>query len=835
MKKITKLLVLAVLGLIIFTNQGFAQTYEENFVDGMLFFKIKDDVVLRIQKNEDLSVNIKDVPFLMDLKQQFPSIKEVKQAFFLKKQSPSTKRIYAMHFTDYTKVDALVAALEKQSVVEYAEKVAIPKLLYSVNDPIYNNTGGAYNINYNWHLDKINAEAAWDITTGNSNVKVAIVDNAVWESHPDLNLASNNLFTCTDYSGNGTSGTAAPPASVSQTVTTQEVQSNSEDNGYAFSHGTHCAGLVGATTNNNIGVASIGHGVTLMGVRIANDAGQLMYTYAGAQWAAENGADVISMSYGGSTYQQALEAIYEDIRTNYGCILIAAAGNSGIDEQMYPAAYDCVIAVAMSDFDDELNYSPASGGNPESGSNYGTWVDIAAPGGIDGTGFQSGGIGLFSTTYCNNVYEENFLGGYANVTGYYDNMTGTSMATPLAAGVIGLMLSLKSDLTQAEVLSCLQSTADPIQGSHQINANGGRIDAEAALQCVQSMLTTAPVADFTFNPNPGIVNSPVQFTETCTGGTPTSYSWTFGDGGTSTDPNPTHTYSATGSYSVSLSVTNSYGSNSISKTVVVEEQSLECDTVRYPLDQIAAYTDPGNGYVVGTDSYGDEAYADQFETSVAVTISEVIFGVLRAHGTGTFDVVVYDDNGGNGPNNALGTTTVNLSSITEQGYNIVPLSTPVTIDAGSTYYVGVVLPTASTDTLALYTSPDGASPNTTWELYSGTWSEITTYWPSLSGINSAIHPIACPLSSDINDIAVENNITLYPNPTNGHITIQGLESNEQVEISVYNVVGKVVYSQLFVADNNTIQLSLSNQNAGVYFVRIKSDKGIKTEKISIID
>ncbi len=143
---------------------------------------------------------------------------------------------------------------------------------------MYNYSFG--NNNWNWHLDVINAEEAWDLNKGSADIKVAIVDNAVWIDHPDL---ANKIFLSHDVTQPGNQNSNPP-----------------EDGDPAlWSHGTHCAGLAAAESDNGIGVASIGYNISLIGVKAsANDPGNITGGFAGIQWAANNGADVISMFMG---------------------------------------------------------------------------------------------------------------------------------------------------------------------------------------------------------------------------------------------------------------------------------------------------------------------------------------------------------------------------------------------------------------------------------------------------------------------------------------------------------------------------------------------------------
>ena len=221
-------------------------------------------------------------------------------------------------------------------------------------------------------------------------------------------------------------------------------------------HGSHVSGIVGAETNNNTGIASIGFDVSVMPIKIGNcSTGALTGGYAGIQWAADNGADVINMSWGGggvSSYGQNVC----DYAWNSGSILVAAAGNNGTSQQFYPAAYNNVISVA----------STTSGDAKSSFSQYGTWIDVACPGS--------------SILSCNQT------------TGYQITQ-GTSMASPMVAGLVGLMVSHAQSASNNDIVSCLLSSCDNIDAANsnyvgQLGA--GRVNAEQALLCLNAFSYT---------------------------------------------------------------------------------------------------------------------------------------------------------------------------------------------------------------------------------------------------------------------------------------------------------------------------------------------------------
>ncbi|MEA3448811.1 MAG: S8 family serine peptidase, partial [Bacteroidota bacterium] len=486
-----------------------------------------------------------------------------------------------MDFDKIHEVKQLVKEMNNLPEIEYAEKAPLFRISLTPNDTFYNNTldGGLLlgTAEADWHLTNINAEAAWDITTGDPNVVVAILDNAIYVDHPDL---QNKIVEQVDL-GNGDNDPSPP------------------DTTYIWSHGTHGAGLIAAETNNEIGVSSIGYNISLMAIKLGDDAsdGQAMAAgFEGIVWAADHGADVINMSWGSPQYfitmQNTINYAY-----NKGCVMLGAAGNNGngMETQMdstipvnyvaYPAALDHVIAVGSNDVGD----------NKSNFSNYGTWIDVLAPGGYYNEGLL--GVGAFtvlSTTISEagdlNSILDGTGGGAAEygVSGQYDLMQGTSMAAPVTSGLCGLMLSANPDLTPEKLTAILKATCDNVDAENTefIDSIGaGRINAAAAVQAAQDSVVEL-VADFEASEVVIPVDGTVDFTDLSLG-TPTSWNWEF-EGGTpetSTAENPsTITYSEEGVYQVTLTVSNADTNNTEVKTnfIIVGSDSDIAETAWIP-------------------------------------------------------------------------------------------------------------------------------------------------------------------------------------------------------------------------------------------------------------
>lgn len=453
-----------------------------------------------------------------DLRSEF-QLERVRKPFHFAK-SAELSEVYQFFFAQEGRELEFARELEKLDRVNYAERVPIMRPTLTPND-----LGPEFGTNNQWSLWRVNAQDAWDITTAqDSPIVVAIVDDAVLVTHPDL---------------------------IPNLVPGYDVADNDADpmpNQAAMTHGTHVAGIAGAATNNGIGIASIGFNVKIMPIKASNSAQFISDAYAGVIWAADNNADVINMSWGGSGFSNTGQNII-----NYayaaGCVNVAAAGNDNTSQIFYPAGYNNVISVASTTTNDS-----------KSGfSNFGSWIDVSAPG------------SAIRSTYFNN-----------NLQPTYANLQGTSMASPMVAGLAGLVWSVNPEMTQTQVTECVVNTADNID-----NANGsfigqlgsGRINALAAVQCAQTTVNAPPIATINSTNNVSCPGGLIQFLGSSAGGLATTYNWSFpgGNPATSNQQNPVVSYSAIGFYDVSLTVTNDFGDNDITLPGYIEVSSNGVD------------------------------------------------------------------------------------------------------------------------------------------------------------------------------------------------------------------------------------------------------------------
>ena len=328
------------------------------------------------------------------------------------------------------------------------------------NDPYYSRQ---------WHYPLINLPQAWDITTGSSNVTVAVIDTGILSKHPDID--PNRLVDGYDFISDATNAGDG-----------DGIDSNPEDVGdgggvsASSFHGTHVAGTIAANSNNNLGVAGIAWQVNIMPLRTLGINGGSEYDieqavlYA-AQLPNDSGtvpsrkADIINMSLGGPIRSTTPPAAFTQAR-QAGVIIIAAAGNSGSSQLSGPAAYNGVVSVSAITMNKTL----------ASYSNYGSTIDVAAPGGDYS---DTNGDGLPDAVWSTRGDDSRGAVRYI-----YDYAAGTSMATPHVAGVAALMKSVYPGLTPDKFDSMLANgeLTQDLGAVGRDNSYGyGMIDAQKAV------------------------------------------------------------------------------------------------------------------------------------------------------------------------------------------------------------------------------------------------------------------------------------------------------------------------------------------------------------------
>jgi serine protease len=336
-----------------------------------------------------------------------------------------------------------IAFLKTQRGVRYAEPDYVVRADMTPNDRYYNKL---------WGLPKIQADKAWDVTTGSQNVVVGVVDTGIDYDHPDLaaNVWSNNgsINGCAA----GTHGYNA------LTLTCDPLDDHN--------HGTHVSGTIGAVGNNGIGVIGVNSSVKIVGLKFLNSggSGSTSGAIAAIDWAVKAkiagvNLRVLSNSWGGGGYSQALRDEIVKAGTN-DILFVAAAGNYASNNDvapLYPCSYGVAneICVAATDTRDSLasfsNYGPSS-------------VDLSAP-----------GVSILST-----------LRG-----GTYGTMSGTSMATPHVSGAAALALS-NGYQSVATLKATILAAVDPIASQAGRTKTGGRLDVCKALPACSGVVPPPP-------------------------------------------------------------------------------------------------------------------------------------------------------------------------------------------------------------------------------------------------------------------------------------------------------------------------------------------------------
>ncbi|HET6244802.1 MAG: S8 family peptidase [Bacteroidetes bacterium] len=801
------------------SNLVFSQQVYEWYQDGKIIFQLKPSAIIDIPSDNNGNADINKIDFLKKLEDKYGIVKITQK--HPDNINVALKLTYEIEFTNQFEVDVFTKELSQLDYILYAEKKELHKLFYTPNDPLYTSTNM-------WHLFKINAAQAWDISLGSSSVIVAITDNAIQVTHNDL---VNNVVAGRD-------------------VADGDNNTNPPNNNTSWTHGTHVAGTSGSSTNNSTGVASIGFNIKIMPVKIAQDAtGTLTSGYEGITWAAQNGAHVINMSWGGGASSNYGLTVVNNAY-NLGIVLVAGAGNDNVQTMFYPAAYPNVISVAAT----------ASNDTKSSFSQFGSWIDISAP-----------GTNIRSTTLGNT----------------YGNLSGTSMASPLVAGLCGLMLSVNPAMTPAQVKSCLQSSAVNIdaQNSAYVGLLGaGRINAYEAMICANASTVALDAAVVKIS-SPAGSSCNGDFTPMITlrnlgSNTLTSviinfqldalssdtYNW-VGSLASGQSTNVTLPIQSTSSgmhilYVNSSSPNGSTDENTSNDSLFVPFSVSLINTFTY-LDDFESGGDFWSHSATGVQNTNLNASpGDKWQLGVpAGTVLNSAYSGTKVYATnlsGVHDYSTY---------NYLQSPCFDLSSLIEPRVEFY-MAFVIEQDWDALYFEYSINNGDTWTKLGTSSSPNWynsslvGNGSTTGLLCNGSqWTGTSSTWklyghdlPFLVGESSV--KFRFNMASDeyeesegvvIDNFVVydktttgiktqtESAVSIFPNPSTGNVfvTLNGNES-KQVEAKVYNLMGELmVQMNENNFQNREIKIDLSNYANGIYLVEVRTDEQLMVKKIML--
>ena len=758
----------------------------------------------------------------------------IKQPFGIKKEAEKLYLTFLVEFTDQNHdLNKIIKKLNEFVEVDYSEPKFKDFEDYLPNDPSYSSC---------WHLDKIQANLAWELGIGSSDIVVSIVDDAITINHPDLqnviwvnpNEIPNNGI---DDDNNG----------YIDDINGWDTYTNDNDpsphsNTPAWAHGTHCAGIAGAHTDNNIGISAVGFGVSLMAVKTADNNGLVNQTWDGVYYSIVSGADVISCSWSSGSYSQTNNNIIE-FGINNGSIIVAASGNNGTNlssNPKYPACYNGVICVA------NTTSSDIKAGS----SNYGTRVDLGAP-----------GSSILSTIP------------YSG----YGTKTGTSMSAPMVAGLLGLMKSFSPNTSNEQLINCMKNSCDNIDAlnpSYVGLLGSGRINAYQALLCL-----SPPNADFTIN-NQDTCSGEIQFYD-ATLGVPKSWAWDFDGDGIIDDTSSTARvyFNQSGSYNTSLTVSNDYGTDT--KTV---QNAFNINLSDAPLiDNL--YSCTGDTISLKTNNYNNlnwyinENDFDEISSGIEL-ITEPIYNDTSFFVSELSDTSCYSTGLNYFPNN--GSTSSNYSYllfdvfrkmtlksvdvkstgnqdrtiiildssnqiIFEKTFNnfntgIHTLNLNATLFQGNNYKIGL----STTSTVNLYRANSGANfPYEIPGLISITKSVINPIntstqqyyyffnWKVCDPVCESKRSEVKIFTDDCENIQDLQDIVVFPNPNSGIFTIR-VPKNQYGSLMVVNMLGQIVYENSFSALVEKVFVNIPNLSKGIYNLSVIINNKTIIKKFTII-
>ncbi|MES2773040.1 MAG: S8 family peptidase [Bacteroidota bacterium] len=440
--------------------------------------------------SEDGKANLYDELFYLKLKRgiSIATMQALVQskACTVLQQYQYDNRTFIVNATAANGYDALkmANAFYETGLFEFAEPdFTVPDMSMApptpATDPNYSlqwalkNTGSAAQFNGVAGCD-INIENAWDITKGSATVKVAVIDEGVQSTHPDL---AANMLPGFDATTNTVGGTAGNPLAT------------------ARAHGTNCAGIIAAVSDNGIGIAGIAPLCKIVPVNVASSSGTFTSSANLAlaiDWAWQTGgADVLSNSWGGGT---ASSLVHDAIirasslgRGGKGCVVVFSSGNNDAAVAS-PACFDENIAVGAINMHNQRKSPTSLDGENFWGGNYGRKLDVTAP-----------GVKIASTDIVGS-------GGYT-ATDYNDIFNGTSAAAPHVSGIAALIISQFGSLTGRQVKEIIEQSCRKVPGyAYAVEADhaNGKWNSETGYGMVNAFNALQLAGTLAYCPKPQI-------------------------------------------------------------------------------------------------------------------------------------------------------------------------------------------------------------------------------------------------------------------------------------------------------------------------------------------
>jgi len=421
---------------IIIINTSFAQE-SKNYSEKELIIKFKKEVPIDY-KNCLFThkFNVKKIDSL----NKANSVKKIKET-----GNKKEGRTFLILFNNKIPVKNLIESYMNTGLFEYVEPNFIGKghgIQFTPNDPLYYNNQWSHYNDGTFPLSSattdadIDTDLAWNITQGNSNITVAILDSGLKLDHPEF---SGRIWENTDEISDGTDTDGN--GFIDDLNGGWDFANNDNDPTDDHGHGTNVAGVALATGNNNIGYAGVNWNSKIIVCKILGSDGTGLYTWwaDAIYYSVDNGANVINMSVGGNDASSLLEDAINYAYSNNVYVVVSAGNQNSVIQ--YPAKYENALAIGSTDADDTR--SNPFFWDPISGSNFGSELDFIAPG--------------------NYIYGPN----HQSNTDYSWYWGGTSQAAPHVTGIISLLLSLNSGLTVSEIRTILEESSEDQVGDSE--------------------------------------------------------------------------------------------------------------------------------------------------------------------------------------------------------------------------------------------------------------------------------------------------------------------------------------------------------------------------------